>query len=291
MDFTKLAQRLEGVAVWIAFHALRWLSIDAASALGGWVGRTIGPRLRVTRRAYANLRRAFPDWPQSRLDETVGGMWENLGRTAGEYSQVDRFDYGPGRRVEIEGLEHLRVLGEDGEPGIFFSAHLGNWELAGLTAARHEVPITLIYRAANNPFVDWVFSRGRQIDGITTIAKGASGARQALSVLKRGGHLGMLVDQKLNDGIAVPFFGRPAMTAPALAVLALKFACPVLPARVTRLDGARFRITFEPPLALPRSGDHKADVLQVMTQVNATIERWVRERPEQWLWVHRRWPD
>jgi KDO2-lipid IV(A) lauroyltransferase len=101
----------------------------------------------------------------------------------------------------------------------------------------------------------------------------------------------MLVDQKMNDGIAVPFFGRDAMTAPALAVLALRYDCAVVPIRMQRLKGARFRMISEPPLALPKTGDNNADRRALMIEVNAIVERWVREHPEQWLWLHRRWPD
>ena len=104
-------------------------------------------------------------------------------------------------------------------------------------------------------------------------------------------HLTLLVDQKLNDGIPVPFFGRTAMTAPALALLALHFDCAVLPARVERAVGAHFRLTIEPPLPLPRSGQRAADVAALMAAVNRTLETWIRERPEQWFWVHSRWPD
>jgi Kdo2-lipid IVA lauroyltransferase/acyltransferase len=109
--------------------------------------------------------------------------------------------------------------------------------------------------------------------------------------LRCGTHLTLLADQKMNDGIPVPFFGRPAMTAPALAVLALRFDCDVLPARVERLAGARFRLTVFPPLPLPRSGEPHADAAALMARVNATLEAWVRDRPEHWLWVHRRWSD
>ena len=94
----------------------------------------------------------------------------------------------------------------------------------------------------------------------------------------------------MNDGIAVPFFGRDAMTAPALARLGLRFRCPIVPIRTERLDGARFRFTVLPPLEMADTGDQAADVLTTMTRVNATIESWVRARPEQWLWLHRRWP-
>jgi len=101
----------------------------------------------------------------------------------------------------------------------------------------------------------------------------------------------MLVDQKMNDGIPVPFFGRDAMTAPALARLALRFDCAVVPVRVDRLARARFRITAEPPLPLPRSGERARDTAALMRSVNAVLERWIRERPDHWLWLHRRWPD
>ncbi|MBI1985745.1 MAG: lauroyl acyltransferase, partial [Rhodospirillales bacterium] len=117
------------------------------------------------------------------------------------------------------------------------------------------------------------------------------GARLLLKSLKEGKHLGMLVDQKMNDGIPVKFFGRDVMTAPALAELALRFDCPVVPARVVRLKGARFKLVIEPPLKLVRTGDHEADVVANMAQVNALIEKWVRDTPEQWLWLHNRWPD
>jgi len=100
----------------------------------------------------------------------------------------------------------------------------------------------------------------------------------------------MLVDQKMNNGIAVPFFGRPAMTAPALAQLALRFDCPVVPARVVRLNGAHFQLIVYPPLEVAKTGDREHDTLTLMTQVNTMIEGWIRERPEQWLWLHNRWP-
>jgi KDO2-lipid IV(A) lauroyltransferase len=103
--------------------------------------------------------------------------------------------------------------------------------------------------------------------------------------------LGLLADQKMNDGISVPFFGRPAMTSSALAFLALRFYCDVFPLRVERLAGAHFRVTVFPPLLLPRSGDRHTDAAALMTRVNETLEAWVRNRPEQWLWLHRRWPD
>jgi KDO2-lipid IV(A) lauroyltransferase len=120
--------------------------------------------------------------------------------------------------------------------------------------------------------------------------KGAQGARLALAHVIAGGSLGLLVDQKMNDGIAVPFFGRPAMTAPAAAQFALRFGLPLVPIRVQRLGPARVRLICEPALEVPLSGNRQADVLALATAMNATVERWVRAEPGAWLWLHKRWP-
>jgi KDO2-lipid IV(A) lauroyltransferase len=195
---------------------------------------------------------------------------------------------GPGERIEIEGLEHIDAVLAKPKPLIFFSAHCGNWELFGPAAAWRGIPLNLVYRAPNNPYLDWLFTERGNI-GADMIPKGTAGARKTLQVLMQGKALGLLVDQKMNDGIAVPFFGREAMTAPALAQFALKFKCPVVPGHVVRLKGARFRLIIEPPLPIPDSGDRHADILAIMTTVNRMIENWVRAHPEQWLWVHKRW--
>ena len=172
---------------------------------------------------------------------------------------------------------------------ILFSGHLANWEIAALAAGQCGIDIAQVYRTANNPFVDRMIRRWRGGQG-EFIPKEAVG-RRAVAALRRGAHLTILVDQKLNEGIPVPFFGRPAMTAPTVALLALRFGADVLPARVERLGGARFRLTIEPPLPLPDTGNRATDVAALMTVVNGTLERWIRERPEQWFWVHRRWAD
>jgi len=178
---------------------------------------------------------------------------------------------------------------------ILFGGHLGNWEIAALAAGQYGLDIAQIYRAANNPLVDRTIARFRGAKGSSGtgefIPKGAIASRRAVGALRRGAHLALLADQKLNDGIAAPFFGRPAMTAPALGLLALRFDCTVLPTRVERLQGARFRLTLYPPIEVPRSGNRDANVAALMTAVNATLEGWIRERPEQWFWVHSRWPD
>ena len=283
---------LEGAAVWVAFAVFRSIPIDRASTLGGWIARKIGPHLSVNKVATNNLCRAFPELEPDEIAAIALAMWDNLGRVAAEFAHLDRIDfYRPDGPVEVVGEEHVAQVLKSGQGGIYFSAHLGNWEIASLSVTQKGVPLTHIYRAANNPYVERIVQRQRgAIDGIHH-PKGATGGKAMVAALKGGKHLAMLADQKLNDGIPVKFFGREAMTAPSMAQLALRFRCPLVPARVERLRGARFRVTLFPPMNLPDTGDKQADVHTLMEQVNALIESWIRERPEQWLWVHRRWPD
>lgn len=283
---------LEALAAVVFYGFFRVLPLDVASALGGWLARTIGPRLRISRRAVNNLAIAFPDLGEAGVARVTRGMWDNLGRIAAEYPHLHEFDvYSDDGRVEVVGIEYIEQLRDDGKPGIFFSAHIGNWEVLSLGATQHGLPLDRVYRAANNHLVEWLYRRGRAAVEGALIPKGPAGARLLLKSLKGGNHLGIVVDQKMNDGIPVPFFGRDVMTAPALAELALRFDCPIVPARVERLHGARFRFVTEPPLELSVTGDHQADVAACMTEVNRVIERWVRDTPEQWLWLHNRWPD
>lgn len=280
---------LQGALAYLFYGLFRSLPVDAASALGGWIGRTLGPRLGASNRARHNIARAFPDLDRAGIETIVIGMWDNLGRLVGEFPHIPDFHCDT-PRLEVVGREYFEALRDDGRPGICFSAHLGNWELNLRPSEDYDCPLASVYRAADNVWVERLYRHARRGLKGSLIPKGARGARQLTATLRDGGHLAMLVDQKMNDGIAIPFFGHPAMTAPALAQFALKYDCVVLPARIERRGGARFRLIFDPPMALPDTGERARDVETLMTQVNARIETWIRAHPEQWLWLHRRWP-
>jgi Kdo2-lipid IVA lauroyltransferase/acyltransferase len=288
----------EAAGAALLFALFRVLPFDRASALGAWLGRHIGPRLGISKRARLNLRQALPGLSESEIARIVADMWDNLGRVAAEYPHLPEIRvFDPEGRVEGHGFEHMDDAVAGGRRMIIFSGHIANWEIGALAAQQYgpdrlgkPVPVAQIYRAANNPLVDRMIAHCRHGDSVY-IPKGSRAARSAIETLRQGGHLTLLADQKMNDGIAVPFFGRAAMTAPALAQLALRFRCDVLPARVERLGGAHFRLTVHPPLPLPESGDHHADVATLTARVNAVLEAWIRDRPAEWFWLHRRWPD
>jgi len=288
----RFGQRVEAAFAGLAMRLFGALPRARASAVGGWIARTLGPRLGITKRARRNLARALPELDRAAQDRVILEMWDNLGRIVGEFPHLKTMDaYRPGAVIEATGLEHVDAAIARGKPIIFYSGHFGNWEVAALAAALYGLKLAAIYRAANNPLVDRMMLGLRRDLGADPIPKGPAGARQILTAIKAGQSLCLLVDQKMNDGIAVPFFGRDAMTAPALAELALRYDCTVLPARVERLPGSRFHVTVFPPHELPASGDRAADVLALMTTVNATLESWIRARPGHWFWLHRRWPD
>jgi len=286
--------RAEAFAARVALRLLRALGPVASSTLSGTLARAIGPLLPVSRVADGNLRAALPGLDDAGRRRVVRGVWENLGRTFGELPHIaglHETHAGPG--WELVGTDTLRWLVEKGGPAIFFSGHIGNWEVLPVAAAARGVALASFYRPAENKQIDAMIRDLRQQAvraDMKMFPKGATGARHSLAHLSRGGRLAMLMDQKMNDGIEARFFGRPAMTAPALAVLALRLRCPVIPAYVERLDPARFKVTCEPPLVLPDSGDRAADVAALTQTVNDTMERWIRAKPESWLWLHRRWP-
>jgi len=284
-----IRRRLEAVLAYAVLGFFAALPVDWASGLGGFLARSVGPYLKVSNVARRNLARTFPEKSAAEIETIVTEVWDNLGRVAGEFPHIDWLMR---NRVELIGRENLELLRDDGQPGLFVAAHLGNWELAATTAVMQGIPIILVYREANNPWVEKLYRRYRAHAAPGgQIAKGPEGAREIMQALKSGGHVGMLVDQKMNDGITVPFLGREAMTAPAVGRFAVRFKCPVVPARVERLKGAHFRVTICPPLDHTLCGDAHQDTLNLMTVINDQIGAWIRERPGQWLWLHKRWPE
>jgi KDO2-lipid IV(A) lauroyltransferase len=286
----RLGYALQAFALALFLGVCRVLPVDWASGLGGWIGRTVGPLLGQNRKAARNLARAFPENSTETNLRIIRGMWDNLGRVVAEYPHLPRICAKlEGGRVEIVGIEIIRALITDGKPGILFGGHLANWEVQPFIARHTGLDLALIYRAPNNEMVDRLLRRLR--DAPLLFRKGKEGARALFSLLRAGGHVAMLVDQKMNDGIPVPFFGREAMTAPAIAQFGLRLGCVIVPVRTERLQGARFRITVSQPLQMPDTGDRLADERALMVTINGILEDWIRARPEQWLWLHRRWPD
>jgi Kdo2-lipid IVA lauroyltransferase/acyltransferase len=276
------------------FALARLLGLERASTFGGWLLRHVGPLLPSHVTALGNVRAAFPEKTEEQVQAIVRAAWDNLGRTSAEYAHLDHlFDFEVEHphtgRCQVEGIEHFLHMRDDGKPAIIFSAHLGNWELPAICAAKYGLEATAVYRPPNTPAVARLVEEVRRetMGGLAASGQGAAFALQG--VLERGGHLGMLMDQHFTRGVVVTFFGQPVLANPILAKFARHFDCPVHGVRVIRKPHLHFELKLTPPLDLPRDAQGLVDVQQATQMMTAMIEDWVREHPEQWLWMHRRW--
>lgn len=248
----------------------------------------LGPKLsRVNDVARRNFDLAGFNFTPEQQTEILRKMWQNLGRTFLEYA---RLPFQDPRSYEVEGLENLDALIADNKPGLLFSAHYGNWEVGTYIAQKRGLKLAQVTRFLNNPLARFLVNKIHERVARKVIPKGANGAKQIIRELKKGGHVSMLADQKMNDGLPIPFFGREVMTASAFAKMALKFDCPLLPFQVIRTHGTHCKVIYYPPLKVPKIGTPQEKTIALLTQMNQHIEAWIRDHPEQWFWVHRRWP-
>jgi KDO2-lipid IV(A) lauroyltransferase len=281
----RLRYALETAGTYIVYGFFRLLPYRQASSLGGWLLTRLGMKMGVSRVALRNLDLSFPEKSEREKNEILRGMWNNLGRVVAEYPHLSSIE----KDIEILGGENLDSARLSGKPIIFFGGHIGNWEAIPVATSRLGIDTHIVYRKPNNTGVDGLLRNARSVGAVGQIEKGIDGARQIMTVLRQGGAVAMLVDQNITGGMAVDFFGRPAMTSPGPAYFALRFDCPLYPVRVERLENGRLRVTILPPLPVVSTGDRHADAEVILKDMNALLEGWIRERPSQWLWLHRRW--
>lgn len=266
-------------------RALRFLSSAA---------RKIGPMFGRNKIALNNLTLAMPELANEQREAIAGDMWENMARLAGEYVFLDElFDFDPAApeksRIEVEGAELFEKLRFEKKPKIFFTAHMGNFELLPIAAATFGLNVTALFRPPNNKYIAERILGARQTRMGHLVPSKAGASITLARVLESGGNIGVLVDQKFINGLSTTFFGQPCQTSPLLAKLARQYDCDVYPAFCIRLPGGRFRLTLEDKINLPRDANGKIDQLALMQLVNDRVEKWVRTHPGQWTWFHKRW--
>ncbi|MEQ8281920.1 MAG: lysophospholipid acyltransferase family protein [Parvibaculum sp.] len=282
---------LEYAALKIALAFFAMMGLDRASAAGGRLARLVGPKVGVSNRARANIRRAMPELSPEEVERIVVGMWENLGRTIGEYAHLERFARPEERhRIEVVGAGALRAMAEANCGGVFVSGHFANWELLPVVMQLEGLEGGEVYRHANNPFVnEWMVSLRESVTSATQIPKGGTGARLIVRLMQEGKFVAMLTDQKMNDGVEARLFGLRAMTPAAPAGLAVRYNIPVVPACIERVGGAHFRITVYNPITAKPGADPFEDTLRITQEINDFLEARIRARPHEWLWLHDRW--
>ena len=259
--------------------------------------RMLGPRLKEHKIGRANLAAAFPEKSPAEIETILRGVWDNLGRVAAEFAHIDRlqmFDPDPHEMGDIlytsEVDKRFRRLRCDRRPALVFAAHLANWELPALVAAKYRLETTVLYREPNIGAVSDAIIQIRKGSMGTLVPTGLDAPIKLLRVLEAGGHVAMVVDQHYVNGVDVTFFGHRCKANPFIARLARHVDCPIYGTRIIRLpDRHRFRVDLTEAIEPRRDADGKIDVEGTMQAITSVIEGWVREYPEQWLWVHRRW--
>ena len=260
------------------------------------VTRTIGPLLREQRIGRANLTAAFPEKSPEEIEAILAGVWDNLGRIGAEFAHIDHiWDYDPAcpekSRIEIAPRTHelFARLKDDGKPALIFASHLGNWEFPALAGPAHGVDSAVLYRRPNSAGADRVINDMRRVNMGELIPSGRDAPFRLADALQQGKHVGMLVDQYLTGGVEVTFFGRKTRANPMLARLRRHVDCPIHGARVVRLPGNRFLAEISEEVEPVRDASGEIDIQGTTQAITSVVEGWIREYPDQWLWLHRRW--
>jgi len=298
-----LRQRLIGMADLtvgkLANAGLRGLRRFDRRRMADFAGRflrKVGPWLPEHRTGRDNLRAAYPEKSAQEIEQILLGAWDNLGRFGADFAHLDRltiYDPRDPKACDIEFDDATRVrfetIRDSGQPLLMFAAHLGNWELPALVAHHYGLKVSVLYRRPNLPAVaDAVVDMRAGCMG-TLVASGTDAPFMLAKAVEQGGVAGMLVDQHDRRGVDVEFFGRPARTSALIARLARQVDCPIRGVRVIRLPDNRFRLELTEPITPVRTPGGEIDINGTMQAITSVVEGWVREHPEQWLWLHQRW--
>ncbi len=277
--------------------AIKRMDRKRTANFAGALMRTIGPLLPENRIGRENLRAAFPAKSDAEINKILAGVWDNLGRIAVEFAHLEEFCVeGTGRQTPDvityapEAVEHYQRMLEKGKPMLGFAAHLANWELPAVVAKALVPQSAVLYRRPNiRPISDVIVKLRAPLMG-ELVATGIEAPVRLARLLDSGAHVGMLVDQHFSKGVDVIFFGRRCRANPLIAMIARQTECPIHGLRVVRKpDGNSFWVEITDPIDPSRDADGRVDVKGTMQTITSVIEGWVREHPEQWLWLHRRW--
>lgn len=286
-----LRHRVEDLVFGVLFGLAGRVPRRGMLALGSAVG-TLGYCVDGGRRRVAldNLKLAYGEALTPRAARRIAlGCFRHFARITVDTVACSRLAaVEMGRLVEYEGLEHIRAAYARGRGVLLFSGHYGHWELTALMQGWLGLPLTLITRPLDNPYLERRLARIRSRSGNRVVHR-RNAVREMLRSVRDKIGVAILIDQDARrDGIFVPFFGQPAATVPTLALLALRTGAAVVPTFSVPV-GRRYRIVYEPAVTIVATGDLDADVARLTEQFTAIIERRIRERPEVWLWLHRRW--
>ena len=277
----------EYTAALAVLKTLEWAPLAMANSLSRVCSRLIDialPRLR--RVAYRNLATALPELSAARHKEIVDGVFRSIARVLVAFAKFPAIRSDTVKQwIRCEGLEHVEAALRQGRGVLFSTAHLGNWELSAYAHALLAAPMDIVVRPLDNPLLDALVERRRSLSGNRIVGK-QEYARAILKALAANRAVGILVDQNsaADAGVFVDFFGVKVCAGVGFAKLAARSGAAVIPGfAVWEGSEKRYVLRFRPPVEI--TGDAERDTQAVQSE----IERAIRQHPDQWLWIHRRW--
>lgn len=286
--------RMQAFGLFILTKLFSLLGIKISSFLMGTLFTVFGPITPPSFLAMKNIKKAMPNLTFFERLKILLGMWNNLGRDLAEFvgfHNLDANNLSEYINIDKESDEILKKINSNSNGGIIFTAHFGNWELFSNIFVKYGIPISAVYRNLNNKYADDIVLKSREKNKIEMIPKGQKGVIKLARSLKNGRKILMLVDQRLNNGINVPFFDIPSKTTEAPAVFALKNGYKLYSAVIFRRSFSCFFDIKLEEFDIIDTGNFQKDVEETTKKINKRIEKWIKTKPEQWFWVHNRWKE
>jgi KDO2-lipid IV(A) lauroyltransferase len=292
----RLTDAIIGPLIVVLLGIIRHFDPDKTADLFAKITRRLGPLFKEQEIGRANLTAAFPDKTPEDIEIILSGVWANLGRVGAEFAHLDHiWDFNPDRpeasRIELApgSIEKFNQLRNDGKGALIFASHLANWELPALAGPAYGLDSAVLFRRPNIAAVDRVIQKTRALNMGTMVANTHDAPLKLANALQDGVHVGMLVDQHFGRGVDVQFFGRTAKANPLLARLVRQINVPIHGVRMIRLPNHRFRAEISDEVKPVRGAHGNVNIQATMQAITSVIEGWIREYPDQWLWLHRRW--
>jgi Kdo2-lipid IVA lauroyltransferase/acyltransferase len=291
-----IGEAVVGAVTVSLLRAARYFDPIKTADFLGHITRLIGPLTREQRIGRANLVAAFPEKSPEEIETILTGVWDNLGRLGAEFAHLDHiWEHDPAfpekSRIEIQPRTHelFAQLRLDEKPALIFFGHLGNWELPAVAAVAHGLDAAILFRRPNSASANRIIEELRTVKMGTLIPAGRDAPFKLADALQRGQHVAIQIDQWFTNGVEVTFFGRKTKANPTLARLLRQIDCPIHGTRIIRLPNHRFRAELSEEIKPVRDASGEIDVQGTMQAITSVFEGWIREYPDQWLWLHRRW--
>ena len=278
---------IQFLVVIFCFLIFKILGAKASSFLSGKIFEFIGPFFRSKKTITSNIKRAIPNINKNDLNEITDLMWNNYGRVFAEYIFIKDFRNGKlSNLIEVEGENIINEVKNSGKQYIFISGHFGNFELMAMYLEKIGIKLCAIYRPLNNIFLNKIMEtiRKKYICKYQ-IKKGIGGLKDLMILKKNNFSTALMIDQRVSEGVLSDLFNQKALTTTIPGQLVKKFNISIVPVYIERIEGLKFKITFQKPINFSKDKNSQ----NITDELNKILEKMILKKPEQWIWSHNRW--